>query len=218
MIVHYSSKKVKRNNKNLNPEAYIDESTFPEKNHLYFEQMTRSYRIMVPEEVRSNDPSFPVQVTDILRDRWGNLMFNIWLPDSTLIFNASLNKPINWIPLMSQHWKNDSGSFNFDTFYRNRYLTAKVTPLKTTETQIESENILAKALRFELRRLDLFGSCIHFEKLEYLFDGEIRLHNIFIAKNASKEGIVPIFCQFGNKSVVMLMLDMVECVVKKLDF
>ena len=130
MIVHYSSKKVKRNNKNLNPEAYIDESTFPEKNHLYFEQMTRSYRVIVPEKFRSNDPSYPVHVSDMLRDRWGNLMFNIWLPDSTLIFNASLNKPINWIPLMSQGWKNDSGSFNFDNFYRNRYLTAKVTPLK----------------------------------------------------------------------------------------
>jgi len=60
----------------------------------------------------------------------------------------------------------------------------------------ESGSELARSLRFEIRRLDLFGSCIHFEKLEYLFDSEISLQKIFIAKNASKEGIVPILCQF----------------------
>jgi hypothetical protein len=88
MVINYATKKVKRSNEDLNPEAFVNKSAFPIE-HTRYENKTRFYRMLLPPKFRSNNPDYKVFIKDYCYNSKGEVILLIDTPDSNILFNAS---------------------------------------------------------------------------------------------------------------------------------
>lgn len=102
MVINYITKKVKRSNENLNPEAFVDKQVYPLE-HIHYENKTRFYRMLLPERFRSANQAYKVFIKDYCYNSKGEVILLIYTPDSTVLFNASKQSLINWFPLLN-YW------------------------------------------------------------------------------------------------------------------
>lgn len=125
MVINYATKKVKRSNENLNPEAFVDKMAYPAE-HIHYENRTRFYRMLLPEKFRSNNLDYEVFIKDYCYNTKGEVILLIYTPDSTILFNASKQSLINWFPLLNYYQKEDPYARFYEIFTQNQYYTCKL--------------------------------------------------------------------------------------------
>jgi hypothetical protein len=165
MVINYSTKKVKRSNEDLNPEAFVDASFYPQE-HYHYEHRTRFNRMIVPDKFRSNNPDYKVFVKDYCFNLRGEVIFHINTPDSNILYNASKESIINWFPELNYSQKNDPYSKFYEIFTKNQYYTCKLQFINTTDQQSYKKKPKIRQIRVQIRSLCLKSQKIDYENLQ----------------------------------------------------